>query len=122
MPSIVPSKNSAFRLLRPLPEPTMEKPIVAPPTNPHGFAWRAYTESHIRTSLCSDLQKRNVLLGVLQQINDRLATFKVLNNISKYKEYITLLQQKEMIEKKLHALRHKFEIHKDYQLYTKFVH
>ncbi len=122
MPGIVPSKNSAFRLVKPLPEPKMEKPITTPPTNPHGFAWRTYTESHIRQSLRTDLQKRNMLLAGLQRMDSKLSTYKVLNSVAKYKDYMFLLEQKKILEKNMKDLDHKFEIHRDYQLYTKFKH
>ncbi len=40
--------------------------------------------------------------------------------MTKYKEYMFLLDQKEIIEKNLKDLESKFEIHRDYQLYTRF--
>ncbi len=122
MSSIVPSKDSAFRLVKPLPKPEMEKAIIQPPTNPHGYKWRTYTESHIRQTLRVDIQKRNFLLAALQRFNEELETYGLINSIQKYRHYIFLTQQREILVKHLKALDDKLDIHYDYQLYLKFKH
>ncbi len=122
MPGIVPSKNSAFRLVQSKVEPMMEKPIVKPPTNPHGYKWRIYTESHIRQSLRSDIQKRNFLLSSIQRFNEELESYGLINSMEKYKHYIFLTQQKDILLGHLKSLDDKLDIHLDYQLYQKFKH
>ncbi len=122
MPCIIPSKNSAFRLVKPLQEqpPVMEKPIVQPPTNPHGFKWRTYTESHMRRSLCSDVQKRNLLLSGIHLLDEELKTIKLIRSLPEYEHYIFLTEQKEALQKSLKTLEHKLDVHVDYIMYHKF--
>jgi hypothetical protein len=122
MPGIIPSKNSAFRLVKPLPEPEMEKPIVQPPTNPHGYKWRIYTESHMRRSLCSDVQKRNLLLSGVRRFEDELKSMKRIKSVPEYKHYMFLKEQRDVLKKHLTTVEQKMDVHVDYVLYHKFKH
>lgn len=122
MLGIIPSKNSAFRLCKPLPlsEMTPTKSIVVHPSNPHGYKWRTYTESHIRQTLRSDIQKRNFLLSAIERIEQELDTYGLINSIQTYKHYIFLQKQKEECIEHLKHIENKLDIHVDYQLYQKF--
>jgi hypothetical protein len=120
MSSIVPSVNSAFRLVKPLPKPEMEPVAIEPPTNPHGYTWRTYTESHIRQSLCLDIRKRNFLLTAIKRFDEELEVYGVLNSPQKYNHYIFLTKQKNIMIERLKKIKYKLDIHTDYQLYHKF--
>jgi hypothetical protein len=126
MPGIIPSKHSAFRVCTPktpktkaLPEshPAV-KPPTNPPTNPHGYRWRAYTESDIRQTLRYDIQKRNILRSAIQQFDKELKNYGLINTTPKYNRFILLQTKRELYIEHLKQVKHKVDIHADYQLYV----